>query len=36
MYGYDKKRTKALYAELVFFLLVGSTGRIVHSGASGA
>jgi hypothetical protein len=34
-YGFDKKRTRTRYAELVFFHLMGATGHIVHSGASG-
>jgi hypothetical protein len=35
-YRFNKKRSGAHYAELVFSRLVGCAGRIVYSGASGA
>jgi hypothetical protein len=35
-YGFDKKRARTRYTELVFLHLVGSVGQVVHSGASGA
>jgi hypothetical protein len=35
-YGYDKKRAKTCYAELVFLHPMGSAGHVVHSSASGA
>jgi hypothetical protein len=34
-YGFDKKRTRTRYAELVFLHPVGPADRIVYSGASG-
>jgi hypothetical protein len=36
MYGYDKKRARTHYAELVFLHPMGSAGHVMHSGASGA
>jgi hypothetical protein len=36
MYGYDKKRAKTFYAELMFLEPVGSAGHVVHSNASRA
>jgi hypothetical protein len=35
-YGYDKKRARTCYVELVFFHPMGSAGHIVDFGASGA
>jgi hypothetical protein len=35
-YGFDKKRTRTHYVELVFFHPMGAAGHIVHSGASRA
>jgi hypothetical protein len=35
-YGFDKKRVGKHCAKLVFLHPVGSVGRIVHFGASGA
>jgi hypothetical protein len=35
-YGFDKKRTRTHYAELVFLPPVGSEGHIVHFTVSGA
>jgi hypothetical protein len=35
-YGFDKKRFRTRYAELVFLHPVGSACHVVHSGASGA
>jgi hypothetical protein len=32
-YGFDKKRVRTRYGELVFLHLVGSAGHVVHSGA---
>jgi hypothetical protein len=34
--GFYKKRVGTRYAELLFFLLVGSMRHVVHSRASGA
>jgi hypothetical protein len=33
-YGFDKKRFRSHYAELVFLHPLGSVGHLVHSGAS--
>jgi hypothetical protein len=33
-YAFDKKRTKAHYAEFVFLHPMGSLGHVVHSSAS--
>jgi hypothetical protein len=33
-YGFDKKRFRTHYAELVFFHPLGYVGHVVHSGAS--
>jgi hypothetical protein len=33
-YGFDKKRFRTHYAELVFLHPLGSVGHVVHSGAS--
>jgi hypothetical protein len=35
-YGFHKKPTRTHYVELVFLLLMGYAGHIVHYGASGA
>jgi hypothetical protein len=35
-YGFDKKRSRTPYAELVFLHQLGCAGRVVYSGASGA
>jgi hypothetical protein len=35
-YGFDKKRFRARYAQLVFLHPVGSASHVVDSGASGA
>jgi hypothetical protein len=35
-YGFDKKRFRTRYAELVFLNPVGSARHVVHSSASGA
>jgi hypothetical protein len=34
-YGFNKKRFRTRYAELVFSHKVGSVGHVVHSGAIG-
>jgi hypothetical protein len=34
-YGFDKKRVKTRYSELVFLHSLGSAGHIVHFGAAG-
>jgi hypothetical protein len=34
-YGFDKKRARTRYAELLFLHLVGSAGHIMHFGVSG-
>jgi hypothetical protein len=34
-FGFDKKHVRTHYVELVFLLLVGSAGHVVHSSASG-
>jgi hypothetical protein len=34
-YGFDKKRFRTHYAELIFLHPLGSMGHVVHSGASG-
>jgi hypothetical protein len=33
-YGFDKKRVRTRYAELVFLHLIGSACHVMHSGAS--
>jgi hypothetical protein len=33
-YGFDKKRVRTRYAELVFLHSLGSEGHLLHSGAS--
>jgi hypothetical protein len=35
-YGFPKKHAGTRYTELIFLLLVGSVGHVVHSRASGA
>jgi hypothetical protein len=35
-YGFDKKRIRTRYAELVFLHSLRSTDHVLHSGASGA
>jgi hypothetical protein len=35
-YGFDKKRARTRYEELVFSHPIGSAGHVVHSSASGA
>jgi hypothetical protein len=34
-YGFDKKRFRTCYAEILFFLPVRSVGQVVHFSASG-
>jgi hypothetical protein len=34
-YGFDKKRGRTRYAELMFFHLMGSAGHVVHFSVSG-
>jgi hypothetical protein len=36
VYGFYKKCVGTRYTELVFFHVEGSTGHVLHSGASGA